>query len=167
MEDWEIKDIINRQIRTSAEVRLVPRFQKTFELDFHARSGKTLPFDIIARNTGTKAIMLLDSLFATRDQAIARLFVPQIPFNHQTRIHETIFSNDYNPPISLGMGAPVSFRKPREPILSHTYLKIGEVDIYTDFFIQNLAILVTVVTEDNRTTQTFKGQELLLETIGE
>jgi hypothetical protein len=167
MEDWEIKDIINRQMRTAAEVRLVPRFTKTFELDFHPKAGKTLSFDVVARNTGIKAVMLLDCLFATKDETVARQFIPQIPYNHRTRIHESSFSNDYSPPISLGGGPSMSFRRPREPILGHTYAVIGQLDIYTDFFIDSMAIQVTVVTEDNRTNQTFNGQELIIETIGE
>ncbi len=44
MEDWEIKDIINRQMRTAAEVRLVPRFTKTFELDFHPQGRQNTLF---------------------------------------------------------------------------------------------------------------------------
>jgi hypothetical protein len=165
MDDWEIKDIINRQIRTAAEVRLLPKFNKVFELDFHAKPGKTLGFDIIAQNTGIKAITLLDCLFATKDETIARQFVPQFPYNHRTQVHESSFNNAYRPPVSYG-GASIHLRTPREPILGHTYIKIGELDIYTDFFIQNMAVQVTVVTEDNRSSQTFKGKELIIDKIG-
>jgi hypothetical protein len=165
MDDWEIKDIINRQIRTAAEVRLLAKFNKVFELDFHAKPGKTLGFDIIAQNTGIKAITLLDCLFATKDETIARQFVPQLPYNHRTQVHESSFNNAYSPVSLISGGAPIHFRTPREPILSHTYIKIGELHIYTDFFIQNMAVQVTVVTEDNRSSQTFNGKELIIDKI--
>jgi hypothetical protein len=166
MDDWEIKDIINRQDRTIAKVRLVPKFNNKVELAFHPKRGKTLPFDIVVQNIGIKAIMLLDSMLATREENVARMFVPQLPYNHRTNIYESLFNNAYEKPVQIG-STTMSFRRPREPILSHTYSVIGELDVYTDFFIDKLAIQITVVTEDNRSTESLRGEELIAETLGD
>ncbi|HVM87917.1 MAG TPA: ATP-binding protein [Puia sp.] len=160
MEDWEIKDIINRQTRTIAQVRLMPKFNKKFELDFHAIRGRTFGFDIVASNTGIKAIMLLDCMFATKEQEVATMFVPTIGFNLRNDIYELRYDNSYEPP-AMFASTEVTLKSDRKPILGLTYLRIGQVDIYSDFFIDNRRVQVTVVTEDNRVSETLAGMELI------
>lgn len=166
MDDWEIKDIINRQERTSALVRVVPKFNSKFELDFHPQRGKPLSFDIIAQNTGIKAIMLLDCMLATKEENVARMFVPQLPYNDRSGVHESYYNNAYERPVQIA-ATTMSFRRNREPILSYTYRLIGEVSIYSDFFIDNMKIQLTTVTEDNRSSETIIGSELIVEVIGD
>ncbi len=62
MEDWEIKDIINRQNRTMAYVRFRPKFRRPFELRLSPIRRVTYEFDVLAINHGIKAITLLDCM---------------------------------------------------------------------------------------------------------
>jgi hypothetical protein len=159
MEDWEVKDIINREQRTLPSVRLRPRFNIKYVLDFHPKSGKTVEFDIIAYNRGLKAINLLDFMLIT-SEAAAKLFVPSIVYKQS--FHEAYFTNEVENKVELD-GQTVVLNKQRMPILAKTYRQIGSISIYTDFFIDNMEATFIVCTDDNRIVEKLKGKEMLEE----
>ncbi|MBS1661875.1 MAG: ATP-binding protein [Bacteroidetes bacterium] len=161
MEDWEIKDIINREQRTIPSVRLRPKFNARFVLDFQPNRGRSLDFDIIAYNKGLKVITLLDFMLITTETA-AKRFIPQIPFKHS--VNEAYFTNEIENTVELE-GQTVVLNKQRMPILTKTYRQIGSISIYTDFFIDNTEVTFIICTDDNRIVEKLKGKEILEDPI--
>jgi Putative DNA-binding domain len=157
MEDWEIKDIINRQNRTSAYVRFRPKSGNRFHVDSLLPRGKTLEFLIIASNDGIKAVTLLDCLIVTTE-TVSKRFIPQIPYNG--RLHEACYNNEQDQVVNLG-GADVVLNTRRIPILAQTYRQIGEIAIWSDFFIDNMEIELMVSTDDNNFSEKLKGKEIV------
>jgi hypothetical protein len=162
MEDWEIKDIINREQRTIPSVRLRPKFNVTYTLDFHPKPGSTLEFDIIAFNKGLKVISLLDFKLITSEK-VAKRFVPNIPYIHN--VHEAYFTNEMENTFELE-GRTVVLNKQRMPILPYSSRKLGSIYIYTDFFIDNMEVNFIVFTDDNRVMEKLTGKEILEEAKG-
>jgi hypothetical protein len=157
MEDWEIKDIINRQNRTSAYVRFRPKSGNRFHVNSLPPRGKTMEFQIIASNDGIKAVTLLDCLMIATEP-VSKRFIPQIPYNG--RLHEVCYSNEQDHIVNIG-GEAVVINTRRVPILGQTYRQIGEIAIWTDFFIDNMEIDLMVSTDDNNFTEKLKGAEIL------
>lgn len=163
MDDWEIKDIINRQNRTTAYVRFRPKFNRKFDLDIKPRRGTSFEFDIVAYNHGIKAIYVLDCMLITTENA-AKQFIPPIGYTGQH--YEMYYNNEENDIIELN-GEQVVLSRRRMPILSNTFRKIGEVAIWSDFFIDNMELELQVSTDDNCLLEKLSAIEVIEEFPGQ
>ena len=157
MDDWEIKDIINRQSLTEVEINFRPRFNKAF-LDTYKRNGKSkLTFDVIATNTGRKVIQYVDC-FITGNEFVADLIIPRPPVKDDT--FELIYSNEVERKGEINEDNFV-FSVQRMPILPKTFRVLGEVEIYSRFLNEKVGLTVTTSTDDNRVVKFYKSDQFI------
>jgi len=163
MDDSEIKDIINRQNRTTAYVRFRLKSGNFYTMDSLPQKKVSLEFDIIASNDGIKAISLLDCIIVATEP-VAKQFLPQLGYNG--RFYQAYYNNEEDHVAQLN-GEEVVLDRRRMPILGHTYRPIGEIAIWSDFFLENLEIKLLISTDDNRLVEQLRGKEVIENRPGE
>lgn len=156
MDDWEIKDIINRQKKTQAEVTFRPRFPIAHaDLWFKYKKDLPMEFDIMATNTGQIVIKHLDYMIS--GGADAAKYLPGTTAK-ENRI-ELYFTNEQQNKITLE-GNEFVINVQRMPILSHTFRIIGQVKFSSEFLKSDNKLTLTTVTDDNRFTVKLTGKDL-------
>ena len=83
---------------------------------------------------------MLDCMIIASDQ-VAKRFVPIIPFTG--KYNEIYFTNEEEIKGAIG-DEEIVFNKIRQPILSKTFRKIGQLAIWSDFFIDNLELTIII-----------------------
>jgi predicted HTH transcriptional regulator len=66
MDDWEIKDIVNRHTRSAIEIKLKPEFDLNILEACMELTGVLIKFDLIATNIGNKVIKYLNHYCPTK-----------------------------------------------------------------------------------------------------
>lgn len=159
MEDWEIKDIINRQNKAIIDITFRPRFQKDFFEKFLLTTQIKMAFDIIATNKGNKTIKYCDCMIIG-SESIAKTIIPEPKLVKDSKYFELYHTNEKEHKVTLESGEYV-INIQRMPILPLTYLKIGEIEFFSDFFIKEHELRITVALDDNRITKKIKGKEII------
>ncbi|AEV31550.1 putative transcriptional regulator with HTH domain [Owenweeksia hongkongensis DSM 17368] len=144
MDDWEIKDIINRQNRTDIKIDFVPRIPKEF-LKRRLESGIefNINFEVRAFNKGTLISKYLD-IFIYGDQDTAKYFSSH-PL--QTPDYQVHFSNEEKREIEVGDNKFV-IGTDRLPILPNVIRSIGHIELSSLFIIEDCSFKIQVSTED-------------------
>lgn len=157
MEDWEIKDIINRQTKTNIQIEFKPVIEKNVIKNLIKKhSNTTLEFDIWANNKGTKVVKYIDC-FISGDSKTAKQIIK--PFVNKNGF-EKLFSNEYERKLTIGDDEFVIYVD-RIAILPNTSRKIGSIKIKTDFIINHCKLGIQVSTEDNTKTYVLTGKEII------
>jgi len=159
MEDYEIKDIINRQIQTDPEIRFRPLFDANFFEMYKKNKNHKLNFEVIAANAGMKAIRYLHC-FIKGDKQFAPFFYPgaeikggsfEIKFSNEIELKARIADDEF------------VINTQNKILLPKTTRPIGELVIYSDFFTQEIPLTVIISTEDNRKKYVIKSTEFRME----
>lgn len=161
MEDWEIKDIINRQTKTLIKVFFRPNFDGTMFDTYLKHRGFPMEFDILALNKCNKVVKYCDVMLLGRE-SVAEKISPQPQLVKGANYFELYYSNEEIEQAYIG-GENVTVYKDRFAILPETFRMLGKVTFLSDFFIDNNEIAVTVSMDDNRTSIKTKVREHLLE----
>ncbi|RYX85171.1 ATP-binding protein [bacterium] len=130
MDDWEIKDIINRQTKTQAKVTFRRRYPAGHEtLWFRNNVSVPMKFDILATNIGQLVIKHIDFMIAGSSEAV--------DYIHNCKVQdgrvEMYYSNEEERKITLE-GNEFIINVQRIPILSHTYRVIGQIEFPSNFY---------------------------------
>lgn len=155
MEDWEIKDVINRLDRTDVQLE----FEYTPPLKFLKEhpdiETPEIKIDIWIRNTGNKVIKYLDCYMSGDSETAKNLKTPfkQYAFEEQ-------FSNIIEREITIKSETFV-VNSERAVILPNTARKIGHIVIRNNFIKDNNTLTFQISTEDNVKTITYKGKEII------
>lgn len=157
MDDWEIKDIINRKNKSDITIEFEPRLSKDYLEKFLAGSSVfDLELDIWARNNGNKAALLLD-VFISGDANAAKCFKePKV----ELKEFETTFSNRIEHKIKVNEEEFV-VNINRAEILPNTSRKIGYLKLTSKFILENRNIVLQVATEDYSRSYRISGKEIL------
>lgn len=143
MDDWEIKDIINRQSLTEVKITFRPRFNKSF-LETYKKQGKSkLLFDIIATNTGRKIIQYIEC-FITGNGYVADMIIPTPPVTNDR--FELIYSNEIERKAKIGDDSFV-INVQRMAILPMTFSVVGQIEIYSRFLTEKVGLTVATSTD--------------------
>jgi hypothetical protein len=148
MDDWEIKDVINRTTVTNVEVLF--RFahgEKYFE-QFKARPGYKFQFDIIALNDGNKVCSYLD-VFIVGNKKSSQYIIPNPKMDGD--LFELAYYNEVEHKATIE-DSTFTINVQRIPIGPKTYRQIGTISIMSEFFVDNSGLQITVSTDDNRTS---------------
>lgn len=157
MDDWEIKDIINRQNKSLIKIYFRPKFNSSFFEKYIKESGIPLKFDIIAWNQGHKVVEYCDCIIAGTEKTSKELIPkPRVENNYFELYYENI--EEYK--VSL-KGDEFIVNTKRKAILPMTYRVIGQVEFQSDFFKNEQEITVTVTMDDNRISRRLKGREFV------
>lgn len=158
MDDWEIKDIINRQTRSDAEISFRPRFNPDFFKTLTHRSGNPLSFNVVVTNIGNKVISYCDCIISG-NAITGQKLRPIAEVDKGESYFEKYYTNEIDRKISLEENEFV-INVQRIPILPFTYQVLGEITFESDFFIENHTIKVVVSLDDNRITKKIEASSL-------
>ncbi|WP_448698810.1 helix-turn-helix domain-containing protein [Mucilaginibacter sp. AW1-3] len=159
MDDWEIKDIINRQTRTQAEINFRPCFSKVIE-SVWLSSDKSVPmeYEVLATNVGQLVIHHVDFIIAGSKNAVDYVYNSTVNGNKV----EHYFTNEVHHKLNLE-GNESTINIQRMPILSQTWKVIGKIKFSSEFLKSDNKLRLTIITDDNRTSRTLTGKEILKE----
>lgn len=157
MEDWEIKDIINRQTKTNIQIRFEPNLNKeTIEKFLSGTTDIDLDLDIWAINKGNKVAQYVDCFISGDSESAKCIKKPNVGTNK----FETHFSNEVERKISLNDDDFV-VSVDRIAILPNTSRKIGTLRINTSFIRKNCKIDLQIATEDGSKDKIVTGKEII------
>jgi len=153
MEDWEIKDVINRLERTDVQLEYMPPLQ--FLKEHPEIDMPEIRIDIWVRNVGNKVIKYLDC-YMTADSGAAK----NIKKPSKYHAFEEHFSNIIEREITIKSESFV-VNSERAVILPNTSRKIGFIVIWNGFIKDNNTLVFQVSTEDNVKTTSYTGIEII------
>ncbi|SEH27497.1 AlbA family DNA-binding domain-containing protein [Chryseobacterium culicis] len=154
MDDWEIKDIINRTSRT--QVNLVFKANTPKKLLLKMLTQKIV-VGIYVENTGNKIIQYLDCFVSGKKESSKFIIKPKTPNDKDFQIP---FSNVIEREIALG-AETFTVNTERIPILPKTYRRIGEIELKEEFISENLTLTFQISTEDNVEFFEYTGMEII------
>lgn len=157
MDDWEIKDIINRQNKT--DIRIIfdplPNIETIKNLIERGSSAPQVEVGIWAENKGNKLAQHLN-VFITGDAKTAIYIIePSVSLQG----FEEVFSNEVKRTIKVE-GEDTILGVDRLPILPNTSRKIGTLRIKLGFFREDCILGIQIATEDSSKNMIMKGMEL-------
>ncbi|MEO9513247.1 MAG: ATP-binding protein [Flavobacteriaceae bacterium] len=154
MDDWEIKDIINRQSKTNIEIEFETVINKGI-LNKILKSSSKIELKIWARNTGNKVVKYLDCYMSGSAETAKNINKPIINGDF-----EKLFSNSVEREINIDSNSFI-INSERTAILPNTARMIGELTIYTDFIDNNSVLNFQISTDDNIKYFTITGKEII------
>lgn len=153
MDDWEIKDIFNRKSKAEIEVTIVPKISKTVFDSMIKSSGIPINCDIIATNIGNKVVEYIDCMIIGNEETSKNISPrPLIQNNY----FELYYSNEEHFKVKI-KDDEFTVNTKRSAILPKTYRVIGSIKFFSDFFLNENEIRITVTMDDNRITRNLKG----------
>ena len=157
MEDWEIKDIINRQTKTNIDIYFESRPSKK-TIEKRIRENQDFSFDLIiwAENKGTKITHYLSCFITGDSKAAKNIMYDEVGDNS----FEIIFSNEVERKIQINNDEYV-ISVDRLPILPSTSRRIGTIKVDGNFIRDNNTITLQIATDDNNKYVDIKGKDLL------
>jgi hypothetical protein len=148
MDDWELKDIINRKNKSEIIVWFEPQIEKKIFADFCQRENIKLRFDIWLQNVGNKAAEYID-LYLIGKKEDAHLFSDPKPNEFDTTF-EIPYTNEIHHKVTIQDDEFV-VNIQRIPLLPRISKLFGRITILSDYLAQNKEIEIVISTEDNRT----------------
>jgi hypothetical protein len=157
MDDWEIKDIINRVTRTQAFLRLKKSRHFDFQMKANPPKGLKMEFEVQLVNVGMKAITIVECFVKGNSTINNNLISPKAEFDEE--FVEWNFNNERSFSAAIG-GSEFIINTQRIPILPHTFHVLGNIELYSDFFINKGKLNLTITTEDNVFKEVVTGEEI-------
>lgn len=152
MDDWEIKDIINRLSKTQVKINFETMPPKKF-LEKHLTPQ--IRIDIWIHNSGNKVIKYLDCFITGNDECSRTIREPYVDGSFEKH-----FSNIKEREVTIGEDTFV-ISSERDVILPNTSRKIGFIVIRESFIEQNSELFFQVSTEDNVKNFKYTGREII------
>lgn len=154
MDDWEIKDIINRVTQTKFELYFETKPNKKI-----LEKGLSLPpkikIDMWIRNSGSKVIKYLDCFMSGDNETAKNISDPY--FSGEFQKH---FSNIIDREVTI-KNTTFTINSERIAILPETSRHIGSIEIREDFISQNSKIYFQISTEDRVEYLVYTGKEII------
>jgi hypothetical protein len=152
MEDWEIKDIINRLTKTQVKLFFETTPPKSF-LKRHL--VPSIQIRIWVHNSGNKVIKYVDCYISGNADTAKNITEPYVTGSFQKH-----FSNIVEREVTIGEDSFI-ISSEREVILPNTSRKIGEIVIREEFITDNTELNFQISTEDNVKNFKYKGKEII------
>lgn len=158
MDDWEVKDIINRKNKSHILLYLEPDLDKSFYERFINHPNVQIKYDVWLHNIGNKAAEYID-VYLSGSAADAVYFKEPKPSIYETTF-EIPFTNEISHKVTIQDDEFV-VNIQRIPLLPRISKLIGSLTINSDFIINGKTINVIISTEDNRVKITKSIPELV------
>ena len=157
MDDYEVKDIINRTNKTDIKISFENYHGKKWFRKYAESNNVKITASIWAYNNGNKVAQYLQVFISGRKEASEFIVSPfvksgqdfQLLFSNEEERKLTISDNDF----IIGTD--------RSPILPRVKRKIGEIVFYSNLIRQELEIELLICTEDGSKIEIIKGQEII------
>jgi len=159
MDDWEIKDIINRVSKTQIEILLEPRIRRNILKDILGNTQDySVDFQVRAFNSGNKVAKYIDCYFTANKDVYKYLIEPR-PKRSKSHF-ELLFSNEIENRIEID-GKRVKLNTERFVILPNTWRELGVLSVKAGLLKEEHELKVATSTEDNYVVKNFKTNKLL------
>jgi hypothetical protein len=153
MEDWEIKDIINRLSKTQVKLHFTYMPPKKF-IEEHPDMSR-ISIDIWAYNSGNKVIKYLDCYITGNKETANSILKPSVKGEFEKH-----YSNIVEREATIGEDTFI-ISSEREVILPNTSRNIGQIVISDGFIKNDNVIKFQLSTEDNVKYFEYKGKEII------
>jgi hypothetical protein len=153
MEDWEIKDILNRLTKTQVKLLFDYMPPKNF-LEEHGLISE-IKLRIWAHNSGNKVVKYLDCYVTGNSDTAKNIAKPYVKGSFEKH-----FSNTVEREATIGEDTFV-IASEREVILPNTSRLLGHIVIRDGFINDENEITFQVSTEDNVKCFKYKGKEII------
>jgi len=157
MDDYEIKDIINRANKTDIEISFEVHHGKEWFKRYTETDNKRIEATIWAYNNGNKVAQYLQVFVSGKKEASGFIIEPSVARGQNFQL---LFSNEEKRKITINDNDSV-IAIDRNPILPGTKRQIGEITFYSDLIRQELEIELIICTEDGSKIEVIKGQEFI------
>ncbi|WP_017494726.1 helix-turn-helix domain-containing protein [Flavobacterium sp. WG21] len=154
MDDWEIKDIINRVSQTKFEIYFETTPNKKFLKNWPPLPPK-IKIDIWVHNSGNRVIKYLDCFVSGSDETAKNISDPYFPVEFQKH-----FSNTIDREVTI-KNTTFTINTERIAILPFTSRYIGTIEIRENFILQNNKIAFQISTEDRVEYFSYIGKEII------
>lgn len=158
MEDYEIKDIINRSNKTDIIISFVPDIDRKYYEEFINNAARfKINVTIWAHNNGNQVTRLLEVFVSGKEDVSDLILEPQTKSGEDFQLN---FSNGKERKIIIGNGDFVIGIE-RIPILPNTSRAIGEMEFYSDIIQNDMELRLLISTEDGSKFITLKGKDIV------
>lgn len=158
MEDYEIKDIINRINKTDIQIRLIEKPSiKTFKERYELGERFKISTAVWAFNNGNVAANNLQLFLKGNEEFSSFILAPKMEKINDYQIY---FSNANERKANIG-GQEIVINIDRKPVLPGTSLKIGELEFYSDIIFKGYEVDFLISTEDRFKNVKIKGIEIM------
>ena len=154
MEDWEIKDIINRQQKTNIQIKFYP--SPLLNIDLAIRNNLPIDFDIYAKNISNRITSYVNCFISGNHLTAKSIIKPRI----QRSDFEYLFCNEKKREIVI-QDTSYIIGTDRIPILPQTEVYIGDITLAPTFITNNLKLHIQIATEDCSRCYMIQGKDIL------
>jgi len=160
MEDWEIKDIINRSVKSNIQLEFRTSTPKDLIEDWVKRKVDfTLEFEVWAYNKGRRVAQMVNCFIYGDERASETIIKPLVKVKDNF-FEELFFSNEVERKITIE-GNEFIMSTERIPILPETRRYMSKLTIHSPFLIRGLSLFFQISSEDNNIQIEIKGMEIL------
>ncbi len=152
MEDWEIKDIINRLSKTQFKLYFKTKMPKSL---LRKLLPQKIKIEIWISNSGNKIIEYLDCYMIGDNNTAKNISKPFV-----NDAFEKYFSNIVEREVTIGNDT-FTLSSERAVILPNTNRRIGKIEIYEQFIHEDNELTFQISTEDNVKVFKYKGIEII------
>lgn len=148
MDDWELKDVINRIQKTKVRIEFKPVLKKSILDSLLNKMGANTPieFRVIANNEGNKLVEYLECFLHVGIESKDGIIEPK-PTLYKTFV-EIMFSTEVERRIELE-GKEIPINTERFVILPRTYRELGTLKVHPQLIRNNPIVELQVSTEDS------------------
>jgi len=160
MEDWEIKDIINRRNTSDVVIKFEKLDNTPFDLikDWITRkTNMEVRYKIIAHNKGNKVAQMLNIFISGDETTVKYIKGAKLTSDECFELH---YSNEIERKLKLD-GNEFVIGLERIPIMPCTYRHIGTITIDTSMIADEKDLIIQVTTEDYSKTDCFPAINLI------
>lgn len=157
MEDYEVKDIINRSSKTDIKISFEVFHGKKFFRRYAETDNTKINATIWAYNGGNRVAQYLQLFISGRKEASRYIINPQTTHGQNFQL---LFSNEEERKVNISDNEFI-IGVDRNPILPNTKRKIGEISFYSNLIRQDLDIELLICTEDGSKIEIIKGMEII------
>lgn len=157
MDDYEVKDIINRANKTDIKISFENYYGKEWFKKYAENDNIKITASIWAYNNGNKVAQYLQVFISGRKDASEFIIKP---FVENRKDFQLLFSNEEERKLTISDNDFI-IGTDRSPILPRTKRQIGEITFYSNLIKQELEIELLICTEDGSRIEIIKGQEII------
>lgn len=157
MEDYEVKDIINRTNTTDIEIKFLNYHGKEWFKKYAESDNVNIKTEIWAYNRGNKITQNLQVFISGRKESSTLIIEPYVENNKE---YQLLFSNEEERKLTISENDFV-IGIDRHAILPRTSRKIGDITFKSNLIKDNHEIELLICTEDRSKIINLKGQEII------
>lgn len=157
MDDYEVKDIINRTNKTDIEINFQNDYGPKWFKKYAETDNTKITAQIWANNKGNKVAQFLQVFISGRKEASEFIIKPYVKKGQDFQL---LFSNEVERKLTISDNDFI-IGTDRNPILPRTRRHIGEISFFSNLIQQELEIELLICTEDGSKIEIIRGLEII------